>query len=225
MILLIEKRQRRIIAVQHKMSKVRIKSIGFMKSVLSIIVIAVIVLDTTTNAHTLRRRREIIDSDGSHVNGGSGRSTPTTSATTIPPTSNHTIVDDVSVDAVHLLELNHKTNSSDANERVGVATDISNTTSSSTHSKYSSLHDITPTNLNGSATLPPPSLTTSLPSSTTDVNNAIATDAFHEPHIDHKYDKDDGTKQKQRYEHHNLHRITKDIENICFFLFCTEPHR
>lgn len=170
------------------MFNVRLKSVRFTKSVLAISFVVLIVLDATTNAHVLRRnRREIIDSDSGHANGG-------TILPAVAPTSSETVAEDVPIDRGHSLESNNNTNkiqNKTNGERVGVH-DISNTNSSTT-SEYSQ-NDIIISNLNGSTTLPS---TTLLPSSTTDVNNAIATDVRVEKHSDHQHEHD-GAKHNQR---------------------------
>lgn len=162
------------------MFNVRLKKVRFTKSVLAISLVALILLEATANAHVLRRdRREIIDSDSGHAHDGivSPAVAPTSSATTSSV--------EVPIDRVHLLESSNENNKSSGG-RVGVH-DISNTNSSTT-SKYSQ-NDIIISNLNGS--------TTSLPSSTTDVANAIATDILDELHPEYQHEYD-GAKHNQR---------------------------
>lgn len=155
------------------------------KSVLTVSLVLLILLNATASARVLRRNgREIIDSDSGHVNGGS-------ILPAVAPTSSETTGDDVPIDRAHSLELNNKTNGNH-DERVGTVVDISNT-NSSTNSKYSQ-NDIITSNLNGSTTSPS---TTMLPSSSTDVNNAIATDALDESHPNYQHEHD-GTKHNQR---------------------------
>lgn len=150
------------------MFNVRFKNVHFVKAVLAITLVVLIALDATASGHVLRRRREIIVSDSGHVDGNSP---------VAPPPSEIT-ADDVPNDSAHSLKLNSKTKKID-DDRVGIV-DISNTNSSSTTSKYSQ-NDITISSANGSTTSLP--FTTPLPSSTTDVNNAIATDALDKSHV------------------------------------------
>lgn len=171
------------------MFNVRLKKVRFTKAVLAISFVILIVLDASASGSVLRRnRREIIDSDSGHANGAS-------ILTAVAPTSSEIAADDVSIDRVHSLEINDKSNKNNE-ERVGVA-DISNTNSSTT-SKYSQ-NDIIISNLTGSTTLPSTTMpsTTLPPSSTTDVNNAIATDVLDESHpgYQHEYN---GAKHNQR---------------------------
>lgn len=166
------------------MFNVRLKKVRFTKSVLAISLAALILLEATANAHVLRRdRREIIDSDSGHAPDGIVSSA-------VAPTSGETASVKVPNDRVHLLESSNENNKSSGG-RVGVD-DISNTNSSST-SKYSQ-NDIIISNLNGSTTSP---TTTSLPSSTTDVNNAIATDILDELHPEYQHEYE-GAKHNQR---------------------------
>lgn len=163
------------------MFNVRLKNVRFTKAVLAISFVVLIVLDATASGSVLRRnRREIIDSGSGHANGDSF-------LPAVAPTSSEITADDVSIDRVHSLEINDKSNKSNG-DRIG-AVDISNTNSSTT-SKYSQ-NDIIISNLNASTTLP--STTLPPPPSTTDVNNAIATDILSESHPDYQH-----TKHNQR---------------------------
>lgn len=165
------------------MFNVRLKNVRFLRPGIighwSLVIL--ILLDATVNAHVLRRnRREIIDSDVVHANGSILPS----------PTSSETIADDLSIDGVHFLESHNNNNDK---RRVGVV-DISNTSSNTTSTL--SQNDIITSNLNGSTTSPS-ALTTLVPSSTTDVNNAIAMDFLDENHPDHQREYDGPRKSSQ----------------------------